>query len=203
MVKFIKHYALEIYTVLAMFFLVYAAMMDGLSVVQRFVVLFNFLFILHEWEEGVYPGGFIDLISSLIEKEVTDDLRRASRIPTGILLVSITLVPFIFDKTPMFAVSIATFGIFEGFVHTMGIRLFRLKRKYTPGMATAWIEAVTGIVLLVFLASKHLAAWYDYVGGIVVFFAAFVTMQKSLTMMVGIRYRDMTRLLKKQLQKHG
>lgn len=130
--KFVKHYALEIYTVLAMLFMVITSMMDGLSDVQRFVVVFNFLFILHEWEEGAYPGGFIDLISSLIGKELTDDLRRASRIPTSILLISITLVPFIFDDTAMFAVSIATFGIFEGLVHTLGIKIFRLKRKYTP-----------------------------------------------------------------------
>lgn len=203
MIKFVKYYALEIYTVLAMFFLVYAAMMDGLSVVQRYVVVFNFLFILHEWEEGAYPGGFVDLIASLLEKELTDDLRRASRIPTGILLASITLAPFIFDKTPMLAVSIATFGIFEGLVHTMGIRLFQLKRKYTPGMATAWIEAALGIALLAYLASNHLANWYDYVLGVVIFFAAFVIMQKSLTMMVGIRYRDLPRLMKKQLQKRG
>ena len=50
MCKFIKHYALEIYTVLAMLFMVITSMMDGLSAVQRFVVVFNFLFILHEWE---------------------------------------------------------------------------------------------------------------------------------------------------------
>lgn len=200
MCKFIKHYALEIYTVLAMLFMVITSMMDGLSDVQRFVVVFNFLFILHEWEEGAYPGGFIDLISSRIGMELTDDLRRASRIPTSILLISITLVPFIFDDTAMFAVSIATFGIFEGLVHTLGIKLFRLKRKYTPGMVTAWLEAAVGISLLVYLASNHFASWYDYVLGIIIFFAAFVTMQKTLTMMAGIRYRDLPRMLKKQLQ---
>lgn len=200
MCKFIKHYALEIYTVLAMLFMVFTSMMDGLSAVQRFVVVFNFLFILHEWEEGVYPGGFVDLIARLIDKELTDDLRRASRIPTSIFLISITLVPFIFDDTTMFAVAIATFGIFEGLVHTLGIKLFRLKKKYTPGMATAWVEAAVGISLLWYLAGNHLASWYDYVLGIIIFFAAFVTMQKTLTMMVGIRYRDMPRMLKKHLQ---
>ena len=200
MCKFIKHYALEIYTVLAMLFMVITSMMDGLSVVQRFVVVFNFLFILHEWEEGVYPGGFVDLIARLIDKELTDDLRRASRMPTSIFLISITLVPFIFDDTAMFAVSIATFGIFEGLVHTLGIKLFRLKRMYTPGMVTAWLEAAAGISLLWYLASNHFASWYDYVLGIIIFFAAFVTMQKTLTMMVGIRYRDMPRMLKSHLR---
>ena len=199
--KFMKHYALEIYTVIAMLLIVLVAIcMPELTVIQKFVIMLSFIYILHEWEEGAYPGGFIDLISSLIGKKLNDDLRRASRIPTSIFLISITLVPFIFDDTTMFAVSIATFGIFEGLVHTLGIKLFRLKRKYTPGMATAWVEAAVGISLLWYLASNHLASWYDYVLGVIIFFAAFVTMQKTLTMMVGIRYRDMPRMLKKQLQ---
>ena len=200
MANFIKHYALEIYTVLAMFFMVVTTMMDNLSTVQQFVVVFNFLFILHEWEEGFYPGGFVDLIASLIDKELTDDLRRASRIPTGILLVVMTLVPFLFDENPMFLVSIATFGIFEGFVHTMGIRLFRLKKKYTPGLATALVEATLGITLLTYLAVNHMAEWYDYVFGVVLFLVAFAIMQKTLTMMVGIRYSDLPKLVKKQLR---
>lgn len=200
MANFIKHYALEIYTVLAMFFMVVTSMMDNLSTVQQFVVVFNFLFILHEWEEGFYPGGFVDLIASLIDKELTDDLRRASRIPTGILLVVMTLVPFLFDENPMFLVSIATFGIFEGFVHTMGIRLFRLKKKYTPGLATALVEATLGITLLTYLAVNHMAEWYDYVFGVVLFLVAFAIMQKTLTMMVGIRYSDLPKLVKKQLR---
>ena len=200
MANFIKHYALEIYTVLAMFFMVVTTMMDNLSTVQQFVVVFNFLFILHEWEEGFYPGGFVDLIASLIDKELTDDLRRASRIPTGILLVVMTLVPFLFDENPMFLVSIATFGIFEGFVHTMGIRLFRLKKKYTPGLATALVEATLGITLLTYLAVNHMAEWYDYVFGVVLFLVAFAIMQKTLMMMVGIRYSDLLKLVKKQLR---
>ena len=39
MIKFIKHYALEIYTVLAMTFIVYAAMLDEISFIQKLVVI--------------------------------------------------------------------------------------------------------------------------------------------------------------------
>ncbi|MBO7466420.1 MAG: HXXEE domain-containing protein [Bacteroidaceae bacterium] len=198
--KFIKRYALEIYTVLAMMFMVVTAFMGNLSTIQRFVVVLNFLFILHEWEEGVYPGGFVDLISSLIDKDVSAETKKASRIPTGVLLITLTLLPFIFDKTPLFAVSIAVFACMEGFVHIMGIKIFGLKKKYTPGMVTAELEAVVGIALIVYLAVNHLAAWYDYVGGFFLFIALFACMQKTLTMMVGIRYRDMPKLIRKQLQ---
>ena len=199
--KFIRRYALEIYTVLAMLFMVVTSFMNGLSTIRLFVVVFNFLFILHEWEEGAYPGGFVDLISSLIEVDLTDDLRRASRIPTGVFLVAVTLLPFIFDSIPLFSVTIAVFGCFEGFVHVMGIKIFGLKKKYTPGMVTALMEAVVGIGLICYLAVNHLAAWYDYVGGILLFFICFASMQKTLTMMVGIRYRDMPKLIKKQIKR--
>jgi hypothetical protein len=197
--KFIRRYALEIYTVLAMLFMVVTSFMIVLSTIRLFVVVFNFLFILHEWEEGAYPGGFVDLISSLIEVDLTDDLRRASRIPTGVFLVAVTLLPFIFDSIPLFSVTIAVYGCFEGFVHVMGIKIFGLKKKYTPGMVTALMEAVVGIGLICYLAVNHLAAWYDYVGGILLFFICFASMQKTLTLMVGIRYRDMPKLIKKQL----
>ena len=199
--KFIRRYALEIYTVLAMLFMVVTSFMIVLSTIRLFVVVFNFLFILHEWEEGAYPGGFVDLISSLIEVDLTDDLRRASRIPTGVFLVAVTLLPFIFDSIPLFSVTIAVFGCFEGFVHVMGIKIFGLKKKYTPGMVTALMEAVVGIGLICYLAVNHLAAWYDYVGGILLFFISFASMQKTLTLMVGIRYRDMPKLIKKQIKR--
>ena len=199
--KLIRRYALEIYTVLAMLFMVVTSFMIVLSTIRLFVVVFNFLFILHEWEEGAYPGGFVDLISSLIEVDLTDDLRRASRIPTGVFLVAVTLLPFIFDSIPLFSVTIAVFGCFEGFVHVMGIKIFGLKKKYTPGMVTALMEAVVGIGLICYLAVNHLAAWYDYVGGILLFFICFASMQKTLTLMVGIRYRDMPKLIKKQIKR--
>ena len=46
-------------------------------------------------------------------------------------------LPFFFDGIALFSVSIVVFGIFECFVHIMGIKIFGLKKKYTPGMVTA------------------------------------------------------------------
>ena len=87
MAKFIKHYALEIYTVLAMIFIVYTAMLCELSTIQKIVVIDAFLFILHEWEEGHYPGGFLKLITGMVRIDPSDEIKRASRIPAGILLL--------------------------------------------------------------------------------------------------------------------
>ena len=89
--KFIKRYALEIYTVISLGLLLAGALMNELSVIQKFVMVFNLLFMLHEWEEMHYPGGFINLISGLIGKEVSAEQKLASRIPTSILLIAFTL----------------------------------------------------------------------------------------------------------------
>ena len=201
MATFIKHYALEIYTVLAMSFIVCTAMMDELSFVQKLVVIDAFLFILHEWEEGHYPGGFINLISGLIGIDVDEETKRASRIPAGILLLLLSIVPFIYHDVPLVTMVVATFGIIEGVVHTLGIRLFRMKHFYTPGAVTAWLELVISILMISYLVTNNLGQWYDYVFGPIIMFICFATLQKTMTLMVGINYSDMPKMVKRQWNK--
>ena len=196
--KFIKHYALEIYTVISLGLLLAGALMDNLSVIQKFVMVFNLLFVLHEWEEGHYPGGFIDLISSMIGKDVPVETKRASRIPTGILLIAFTFVPFFWDNCVIFILVTATLGIFEGIVHMMGIRIFRLPKFYSPGMVTAELELLVSVVLIVWLEQNVLASATDYIWGVVIMFACFIAMQRTLAWMVGMKYSELPKRLRKQ-----
>ena len=198
MKRFIKYYALEIYTVLALSFIVATAVIGNLSTVQKLVVVDALLFVLHEWEEGHYPGGFIKLISGLVGIKVDDEMSRASRIPAGILLLTLSIVPFVFDTTPLIIVAVATFGFIECFVHTMGIRLFRMKRFYTPGMVTAWLEFVVSVMMITYLAVNDIARWYDYVFGPLLMIVCFGLLQKTMTLMVGIRYSDMPKMIRTQ-----
>ncbi len=198
MIKFIKHYALEIYTVLAMAFIVYAAMLGELSFIQKLVVFDAFLFILHEWEEWHYPGGFVNMITELIGVEVSEETKRASRIPAGILLLLLSIVPFVFDNVPLVTMAIVTFGFIEGFVHTIGIRLFHTKRFYTPGMVTAWLELVVSGLMIAYLVANHIGQWYDYLFGPIVMILCFGTLQKTMTLMVGINYGDMPKMIRRQ-----
>ena len=199
--KFIKHYALEIYTVISLGLLLAGALMDNLSVIQKFVMVFNLLFILHEWEEGHYPGGFIDLMSGMIGKDVPVETKRASRIPTGILLIAFTFVPFFWDNCVIFILVTATLGIFEGIVHMMGIRIFRLPKFYSPGMVTAELELLVSVALIVWLEQNDLASATDYVLGFVIMFVCFVIMQKTITMMVGIKYSEVPKRIRAQWSK--
>lgn len=200
--KFIKHYALETYTVVAMLLIVCAAMMAELSVVQKFVVVFTFLFILHEWEEDRYPGGFVDNIAQLLQVKVPEATKRASRIPAGIFLLVYSIVPFVCHEQTFFVMMMAVFGCFEGVVHVLGIRLFGSKHFYTPGMVTALLELMTAIALITYLVTNDLGVWYDYALSPFAYFATYMILQKTMTILVGIKYSEMPRLLKAQIQKY-
>ena len=199
--KFIKHYALEIYTVISLGLLLAGALMDNLSVIQKFVMVFNLLFILHEWEEMHYPGGFVDLISGMLGKDVSQEQKLASRIPTSILLMAFTFVPFFWDDCVIFILVTATLGIFEGFVHMMAIRLFRLPKFYSPGMITAILELFVSVALIVWLEQNNLASATDYIWGVVIMFACFIAMQKTLTMMIGVKYSELPKRIRAQWSK--
>ena len=113
--KFMKHYALEIYTVIAMLLITLVAMfMDNLTVIQQFAVWVSFLCILHEWEEGRFPGGFLDLISGyVLQMDIDKETKLGSRLITAVFIFTITLVPFFLgDRIPMFAVAMALSRIF-------------------------------------------------------------------------------------------
>ncbi len=199
--RFIRRYALEIYSVISLGLLLAGALMDNLSVIQKFVMVFNLLFILHEWEEMHYPGGFADLIAGVIGKEVTSEQKSASRIPTSILLIAFTFVPFLWDDCVIFILVTAVLGIFEGFVHMMAIRLFRLKKFYSPGMITAILELFVSVALIVWLEQNNLASATDYIWGVVIMFACFITMQKTLTMMIGVKYSELPKRIRAQWSK--
>ena len=96
--RFMKHYALEIYTVIAMLLITLVAMfMDGLTVIQQFAIWISFLCILHEWEEGRYPGGFLDLIQkNVLQRELDEETKLGSRPITAVFIYVITIVPFFF-----------------------------------------------------------------------------------------------------------
>ncbi len=201
MTKFIKSYALEIYTVISMAALVVAGIIGDLSVIQKFVLVFIFLFVLHEWEEMHYPGRFADLIAKMLGFELTADLKKASRIPTGILLLTFTLTPLILHKYPLAILPLAFLGLFEGVVHILAIKLFKCPKCYSPGFVTAEIQAIVSIILFSYIIKHHLITCTDLIIGLVVMVACFVIMQWSLVSMVGYKYTDLPKMIKKQWNK--
>lgn len=197
--KSVRHYALEIYTVLALLWVVGAVMAGGLSVIQQLVLIDAVLFVLHEWEEARFPGGFIETGVQRMQLAVSADFLRDCRLPAGVFLLLLSILPFVFDEVPMLTMALATFGLAEGLVHTVAIWLFRAKRCYTPGLVTAWLEAAVSVLLTVYLAANHLGRWYDYVSGPLIALAGFGLFQRIMTRLMGVPYRDMPKYLKRLL----
>ncbi len=198
MKNFIKNYALEIYTLISLALLLAGGLMDNLSVIQKFVLVYTLLFILHEWEEARYPGGFADLISKMIRAHIPEIEKRGSRIYAGILLLLFTYVPFFLDDCVIFVLATASLGIFEGIVHALGIRLFRCKRPYTPGMVTAELELIVSIALIVYLNNHNLASGVDYAIGAVIMIASYIMLQKCMTLIAGVKYSEIPKRVKAQ-----
>lgn len=146
------------------------------------------------------PEGFVNMVAGLIDVKINNELKQASRIPCGILLLLLSVIPFVYDNRPMVTIALATFGLIEGVVHTVGIRLFRMKRFYTPGMATAWLEFIVSIILIAYIATNHLGQWYDYLFGPIIMIICFGCLQKNMTLLVGINYSDMPKYQRRQWQ---
>lgn len=198
MKNFIKNYALEIYTVISLLLLLCGGLMDGLSVIQKFVLVYTLLFILHEWEEAKYPGGFVGLIAGMLKVNISDQQNRASRINAGILLLLMTYVPFFWDGCVIPALVMMSLGIFEGVVHLLAIRLFHLKKPYSPGLVTAELELVLSVVFICYLNKYNMATGLDYLLGVVIMIACYIALQKSMTIMIGIKYSEIPKRVKAQ-----
>ena len=201
MIKFIKSYALEIFTVISMLLLLVGGLIGDLSVIQKIALVYIFLFVLHEWEEMKYPGGFADSIAKMLGVKMTDNMKHASRIPTSILLLTFTLTPLCLPEYPITILPIAWLGLFEGFVHIFTLHLFKSKNGYFPGLVTAELQAIFTIFVFSYFIRNNIMSCAEFLIGFVVMFACFVIMQKSLTLMIGYKYSDVFKAIKKQLAK--
>ena len=201
MIRFIKYYSLEIYTAITMAFMLIAALIGDLSIIQKFVLVFAFLFLLHEWEEGVYPGGFFDKFSEVLQVESNEELRRITRVPVDIVLLIITIIPFCFHNYMIPVLMTSTLAILEGVVHIGFIKLFRMEKFYSPGMVTAEIMFVVSIIFYVYIAKHNMATGLDYLFGTLLMIITFIIMQRSLVKIIGIKnYLDVPKLVIKRIK---
>lgn len=95
--KFIRYYSLEVYTLISLLLLTISAIFIKPDTAQQIIMAYILLFVLHEWEEGHYPGGFIDMIAGVMlggADNVSLEIKKGSRLYTGIYLLSLTFVPF-------------------------------------------------------------------------------------------------------------
>ena len=201
MIRFLKYYSNEIYTLITMIFILSAALIGDLSVIQNFVLVYAFLFMLHEWEEGTYPGGFFDKFSEVLQVETNEEMRRITRVPVVILLLIITIIPFYLDNYIIPILMTATLGILEGVVHIAFIKLFRMDKFYSPGMVTAELQFIFSIFFYIYVAKHHLATGMEFLIGTLLMVVGFMIMQRALVKMCGMKnYLDVPKRVIKRIK---
>lgn len=160
---------------------------------------YMFLFTLHEWEETRFPGGFAKLMSKFFGLEVTQDKENASHIPVVILLIVITFVPF-FTQSPLLALVPVYLGLFETFIHIVGIKIHKMEKPYTPGLVSALLLCVASVSVLTIFLKNELVKGTGYALGILFMFLCFALMQRTVIAIFGLGYKDLIADIKKKIK---
>lgn len=202
MITFLKKYNLELLTALMFGMVTLSAVLHPTSSLnQKILLIYMFLFTLHEWEENRFPGGFTNIMEGMIGKKFSDDAKQMSHIPVLVLLLLIHIIPYIFDSIVWLTLIPVCLGIFEGFVHTMGVKLSKAKKFYTPGMITAYCMLAFSIFVIYYFISHSMATGKDFCLGFLCMFASFAIMQNRVLAINGIKYSDMLAIMKKKINK--
>ena len=201
--RFVKYYSLELYTVLSLLLIALSAIFVTPDVIQKFTLAYIFLFVLHEWEEGHYPGGFIDLITGLLGGgvEVSEETKKGSRLYTGIYLLALTFIPYFVHSYAWLILPAVFLGLWEGIVHVLGIKIFQRKRPYTPGMITAECELVMSICVLWYFASHNLATPLQVLDWMALMILGLMRLQRALVHSIGRKYRELPGMMRENYKR--
>ena len=194
--KKLIRYNLEIFTgIMIIFCLVTLLLWKDMSIVRKLAAGYMLLYVMHEWEEGRFPGGFYDLFFGRVGVEVKGD-KFAMHVPAAVMIIIFTLLPWIFDRIYLLIVPPIGLSLFEGFIHTVGIKLMKTKKPYTPGMVTAWMMfafAIYSIIVLPPLGAKN------WLLGIALLLVEFFNMQRTFIHLAGYSYRELIPLARKNV----
>ena len=197
----LKKYNLEIMTVIFFGTITICAVFGSqLGLIQRIMLGYMFLFTLHEWEETRFPGGFSDLMVKFFGMKADVDQIAKAHIPVAALLLVITFVPF-FTQLPLLALVPIYLGLFETFIHLVGIKIHKMNKPYTPGMATGIMLGITSVIVLVIYSKERLLSGSGYVWGIPLMILCFAAMQRTVLAIYGLGYKFVIANVKKKLRR--
>ena len=201
--KFIKYYSQEIYTVITLLLITASAIFFTPDFTQKVMLGYILLFLLHEWEEGVYPGGFVDMMMGEIINAghlSTEQQQRESRVYIDVLLLILTFVPFFAHTHFWLVLPCVYLGFLEGFVHTASMKIFKLKRSYTPGMVTALCQFVYSTVMMVIIVRDQLVEPWQYPVAFLALVVLFVCAQSQVAATNGLEYRKMPGMIRANIK---
>ena len=190
MINFNK-YSLYCLTAYAILLLVIAMVMwNSLLIIQKIIIIATCIVTLHEWEEQRFPGGFFEVMSKIWQLDLSNiDLHDMYAKP-DIFIFAITCLALIFPNTLFLSCAVLLLGVFEGFIHIMGIKLAKLERPYTPGMITGEFYAVFSIFCIIFLFESGITVLMDWIFGFIWLFLSFLIMEFFVWRTAGISLKE-------------
>jgi len=126
---------------------------SAMPVLQRMMGLFFLAIVLHLWEEGKFPGGFTEMITKTLK--FTASSPHFGEIITVSYVLLITLVPLFFSNVAWLIMAPMMLGILEVVAHLAAIKMFKLKRFYSPGLVTAVVVLLPISIYTIVYAAQH------------------------------------------------
>jgi hypothetical protein len=203
MLKFLTRNSLYIVSALAIAVGAYTALnWDSLPVLQRMVGLFFVGIVAHVWEEMRFPGGFVELVASRVN--FTAKSKEFGESITMVYVLSIAAVPFLFPHITFLLLAPMLLGVMEAVMHTAIIRLFHLKRPYSPGLVTALTVLLPiSAYSMSYAVAHHLVSPLDWVWAFLYMAAGLVLAQRIVVTASGMKYSEFLRNARAGLSTEG
>lgn len=201
--RFIRYYSHEIYSVLTILLILASALFVTPDMTQKLALIYAFIFLLHEWEENNYPGGFFKMLFGEIagiEPVPSGDRLKESRRFVYILLVVFTFTPYFLHTQMWLLLPIVYLGFMEGVSHSIVMPRVILKRKYTPGMVTAICQFVLSTGALAYIIQTHSVKAWQYVVAVFIFILGLLFMAVNGMRANGIDPKTMPAQAKRNVQ---
>ena len=155
-----------------------------LALVQKLTLGLYALLVAHEYEEG-YKSRFLEL---MLGRVMGIDHRTlvpgASHIAQALYITVVFALAMLFPGQLWLTFAVLILGIFEGFVHNMGIFLFRL-RGVSPGWWTAMLMCAYSIWAIVLIGRNIAYDGTQWLWGALMFLACFLALEVAFQKLIG------------------
>ncbi len=164
----------------------------SLPILSRMVGLFFVGLVAHVWEENRFPGGFAEMITDKLH--FTAKSKDFGEAITMALVVCIAFVPLFFPQVTFLLLAPMLLGVLEAVMHTAMIRVFNLKKPYSPGLATAlFILLPISAYSLSYAVGHHLVSPLDWLGAFLYMAVGLVFAQRIVVTASGVSYSEFLR----------
>lgn len=151
---------------------------EQLATLQLDVIGFSVLITLHEWEEMHWPGGFMELMASMIGWELSGLRPGAEHTAQALFIAELVALPLLLPNVHWLFCGCMILGIFEGLIHVAGIKMAHAEKPYTPGMATGVAMLLYCVLVIVNVYRSTAISVADWGIGFAYFLIWFIAMQQ-------------------------